>query len=342
MRDPSAHPDFPPSGYITAAGTSRASAAEAASAARAGVVRQVRSTISAAVRREVDVERQGDDVSVRRRLLDQVEERSAFAHGELVRMDTAAAVQVAGVHYAFAFLSRQEADSVLAMDQAQAAERLREAHGRGGAAAAASDPGGVARAWRDFRTAEPAWMAVELQRRALTGRPAPDTGQVAAWSADFLAWAGALRDRSEWVVGLALGPGVPAEAATAAGRAIGGALTSLGLRAKMLPPEAGDPCTGGGHGPGPAGNALRYALTVAVEVGAATSALGPRREVSLRSDGRSCAGGGSFALDLSGGDTFGIHPSDPARALAAALRRLTPAAVAERLRGPLGELCPLP
>ena len=87
---------------------------------------------------------------------------------------------------------------------------------------------------------------------------------------------------------------------------------------------------------------MGYGLEVGVGYELRRVSLGWRAEIRLPAAGRACNGGASFQADLSGGEVFGIHPSDEQRALRAALRNLTAERIAARLRDKVGELTPLP
>jgi len=335
LSDPASHPDFPTTRYVTAAGSSATGTADAASAARAGVVRQIQSTITSAVRREVEVARRGEEMASERHFWQQVEERSAFEHGELVRLATASSGVWNDRHWAFAFVARSEADGVLAMDQAQVEQTLREAHRRGAAAAKKGDAGGLAQAWHEFKAQRPSWQALALQRRAVRGSPAPTEGVVARWQAELTEAAGRLRGRSEWRFVVEASDSVPDEARTAVADTLGAAWAKLGLRGGLS--GSAEPCAGSWPD-GVVGHELR----VRPELELRRVSLGWRAELRLPAAGRACGGGGSFQSDLAGGRVFGIHPSDQRRALRVALRNLTPASVAQRLGPKVGELTPLP
>jgi hypothetical protein len=334
LANPTQHPSYPPAMYITGVGTSADGRATAEASARAAVSRQIRSTISSAVRREVDVQSRNGQVESKRRFWQQVEERSAFAHGELIRIDGTSTLHVGAVHYAFAFLSRSEADARLTMDHVKAEAILREAHARGVAAAERGDIGAFAKARSEFQRAEPGWKALAVQRQALRSGTSADVGKVRRWSEDLLRLGGQLRGRTLWRVQLSPRGEVGPEIVTAVARGVGGALTEMGLNVAM--DETGQGC----NSTADAGQ-LIYVMDVGIEAEHRRVSLGQRTDIRLPTEARACAGEGSFRMDIAGERAFGMHPSEQRWAVSHALDAVKPKPMADRLRGPVGELCPL-
>ena len=162
------HPDCPPGANVVAAGSSDEKAAEAANAARAGVVKQIRSTIQVEVKRVMEVVSDGSDASVSRSLSQATREEATFDHGELVRLVEGPTLHQ-GSYYALACLNRAEAHQAILGDIEKDLALFEDHSQRAFSALEATDNRGFTDGYRAAMThAVPALRGLALAS-ALTG-----------------------------------------------------------------------------------------------------------------------------------------------------------------------------
>lgn len=350
--DASRHPRFAPARFVTSAGSAESRTA-AEERAKAGVIAQVSSEISAEVRliaRETTTQTGTAATEV---LQQSIHSRSAFRHGELVHLDPGGYWRDGPIHYAFAYLPRAAALDALRVDAAPVEQSLAESgcrayqsagplgHTAAAEFAACPGPGAAsvnapdfAVAWREYGAHYGQWAAVRAQMRAL-GRAGGDWATTPTdWLRSLRVMSGEIRRRSQFMVNVS----GQAEEGTLdhVRQVIAQALGGLGLTVAQMPAQ--DPCTAS-SGDDPL--LVRTVVRANVKVDSGLGSLGPRVKIRIPTRVESCAGGAT-ELDLAGDGAVAIHPSRADRALTKALEKLDARSVANRLRPALGGLCPLP
>ena len=300
---------FPTSRFIVAEGRSDSGPDAARADARAQVAAQVRSALRSTL--EVEVGEDGGDGYAR--ATRSVVQSTDFAHAELIDVEVA---RCEGARCrAVASLDRRRALDVLGTEYAHARPAFVEA-----AAAAEAARTDAISFTPHFAQADRSWHAIAplgYQLRIIGRRPDLD---FAADKATFRTLLGH-RARLAAASRVTVIPGsVDEDLAADLQTALVGAFDRLGL-----PSTSATGCETG----------LVFEPTAAVRCG--PGALGPRCELSVTGQLRTCGGELLAEIDLSAARVAGAHPSSEADARRALGRRLTAdaftAALADRLEG---------
>jgi len=331
------HEGYPSAGYVVGTGRSDESYAEAEAAARAEVARQITSEIEVLVEREAEVIKEGDRVRAHSFVAQVIRERSTFEHAELIRTPDDGRYADRDGFWAFACLSRRDADEALAIEQGQIEDQLGDLRERIVGAAADGDPARLSQVVASFREAHDQWDVLRFQRRAIAGGEGGATLLADGMATDVVAALGQLQDRIVWVVRVeSASPSVPDAAVEAAEQVLVEALSSLGTTA-MLAERA--PCRE------PTGDRdLSYGLTAQVDVQQTLGQIGPKAVIDLTVEGEACHGSANALFTHTLPGFIGVHSTRKDRALDIAVGKLRDGfdRIEADLAAPIGDVVPLP
>ncbi len=310
---------FPESRYLVAEGMSRSGPVEAEAQAKARVSEQVRAEVESVVE-DLSGVRDGQDYQ---RVLNEVRVTSHFQHAELIRAHSEPGRGRDGLFHALAVLDRAEAVTVLMEEYRRDSERFRLEVGR--ALAAKGHP---VRFTPPLRQAEAVFarLALEaLQVRVIEGRgrfPAEHEADREAFSRLEAARSQVLADLTVTVLPGEVEPPMARERVV---QALTSALASSGVVT-----VSAAVCRGG------------LAVVPEARLACSQTFVGVTCRVTLGGSVKDCTGRSRVATLALGEVATGAHPKDKDLARAEALRAVTGATLAPRLREQLREVIPLP
>jgi len=331
------HQGYPRTHYLVGSGHSADGYAEAEAAARAEVARQIASEIEVLVNREAEVVTEGDRVRAHSSVEQVISERSTFDHAELMQIPHDGRFADRDGFWAFACLTRSDADGVLAIEQQALEAELADLRGRIVGAVADGDPPRLARAIGPFREAHAAWSALRFQRRAIAGGSGGDADAVRAMASEVAAAHKDLMDRIVWLVRVeGASADVPAEAVAAAEHVLVEALSAMELTVQLTDRS---PCSAR-----PADRDLVYGLTARLDARQSLGQIGPQATIDLAVEAVVCQGDANALFTRSLPGVVGVHATRSDRALEIAVDKLLAAedGIRTDLAGPIGTAVPLP
>jgi hypothetical protein len=317
LSNPSLHPQYPPSSYITAVGVSTEGTREAELDAKTRVAEQITSKIKAATTmtmRETNHEGMVDVYS-------KVQTSTAFGHAEMIRIDSTSLLQANDVFYAFAYLSRRELSEALQSEYEGAARVFRR---NAAAALQADDPLRFTTAYRQAHAAFIKLVPTAFRIQAARGKPfrpfADDEKMCLELETLRIRLLRGLR------ISIEIEEGMEGKTREVVAMALTGALANLGLNASQ------GPC-------GPEG----YSLKAKVHTTCDRGRFGPACTMTLTGTLTNCDTNGVVAeLDLSHPDFKGWHTRDEDKAMAALLDQVTASRLTSILEEALKPMLPIP
>lgn len=167
---------YPEELYLVASASSPESMEDAENRARQAIAAQIRSTLRSRIDTRIDSEISGGEESYTSQTSQTMQQRVAFSHAELIRIDLDSRRERGGAYEVVAYLPRREASQVLRRDYDAAATVLaRQADAV--AAVPRGDLPGFAAAYSEARESWTALHQRAMELWAINGRPPAGLGQ---------------------------------------------------------------------------------------------------------------------------------------------------------------------